>query len=85
MSISQLEINIIDNSKLNKEDDNENVESSKVPTFSDFRAYCIKEDEEQKFKECSYCKLKITCSNIKRHETNHCKKNPDNKASKKLH
>ena len=37
MSISQLEINIIENSKLNKEDDNENVESSKVPTFSDFR------------------------------------------------
>jgi hypothetical protein len=86
MSFSQLKIIVItDNSKLDK-NDSENIEKSfKVPTFSDFEEYCTKLDEKPKYKECNYCKLKITCSNIKRHENNHCKNNPNSNTSKKYH
>jgi hypothetical protein len=75
---------IIDNSKKDKQDDCDNESSSKVPSFSDLIEFCKTQDEELKFKNCTFCKLKITISNIKRHENNHCKNNPESKASKKF-
>jgi uncharacterized paraquat-inducible protein A len=84
-AISQPNItDIIDNSKKDKQYDCDDVNSSKVPSFSDLIEFCKKQDEELKFKNCIFCKLKVTTSNIRRHENNHCKKNPESKASKKF-